>query len=421
MPYLEMPKLSDTMTEGTVVKWHKEVGDSVTAGDVLADIETDKAVMELEAFDDGTLKEITIPEGGRAKVGERLALILDADESAPKTSDKTEGVEKYSHENLGEHGREVFATPPAKTKVASPPASVPAISGDRVKASPLAKKMAATKGVDLATIQGTGPGGRVVAKDLESASAQTPRAVAPAIAPILPGAPPEGAKRIPLSGMRKIIAERLLASKALIPHYYLNIDVDAGKILRLRAEVNAPLEKAGEDKLTLNDFILQAVVAATVKVPQVNASFAGDAIIRYPDVHLSIAVAVEDGLVTPVIRAAQNKSLREISAAVKDLATRARAKKLKPEEYQGGTLTVSNLGGYGIDNFSAIINPPQAIILSIGAIVRKPVINAQDQIVAGYRMSIGLSADHRVVDGAVGAEFLAELRRLIENPVLLLL
>ena len=408
MPYLEMPKLSDTMTEGTVVKWRKAVGDTVSVGDVLAEIETDKAVMELEAFDDGTLKEICIPEGGKAKVGDHLALVLGAGESAPKKTDKATGAEKKV-----EPIQQISAKPTT--------ASASATSGGRVKASPLAKKIAAAKGVQLATIQGSGPGGRVVAKDLESASAQTPRASAPAAAPIFTTTLPEGAKRIPLSGMRKIIAERLLASKTQIPHFYLNIEVDAGNLLKMRAQVNAPLEKAGAGKLTINDFILKAVVAAAVKVPRVNASYAGDAIIEYPDVHLSVAVAVEDGLVTPVVRSAQNKSLREISAAVKDLASRARTKKLKPEEYQGGTLTVSNLGSYGVDSFSAIINPPQAIILSIGAIVKKPVVNAQDQIVPGHRLSIGLSADHRVVDGAVGAQYLAELRQLIENPVLMLL
>jgi pyruvate dehydrogenase E2 component (dihydrolipoamide acetyltransferase) len=413
MPYIEMPKLSDTMTVGTVVKWRKAVGDSISVGDVLAEIETDKAVMELEAFDDGTLKEICVAEGGKAKVGDQLALVLGAGEPAPKKSDKASGAK------ASEPTAEVSAKPGAKTEAAAP--SAPATSGSRVKASPLAKKIAAAKGIPLATIQGSGPGGRVVAKDLESASAQTPRAAAPAYAPILPGPLPEGAKRIPLSGIRKIIAERLVISKTQIPHFYLNIEVDAGNLMRLRAQVNEPLEKAGLGKLTINDFILQAVVAAAVKVPRVNASYAGDSIIEYPDVNLSVAVAIEDGLVTPVVRSAQDKSLREISAAVKDLAARARNKKLKPEEYQGGTLTVSNLGSYGIDSFSAIINPPQAIILSVGAIVKKPVVNAQDQIVPGHRLAIGLSADHRVVDGAVGAQYLAELRQLIENPVLMLL
>ena len=231
----------------------------------------------------------------------------------------------------------------------------------------------------------------------------------------------EGDQRIALSGMRRVIAERLLTSKTTIPHFYLNIEVDAAPLMKFRAEANAAAEAAGLGKLTVNDFVLKAVIAAAVKVPAVNASFAGDAIIQYGSINLAVAVAVEEGLVTPVIRDARTKGLREISEAVKDLATRARSKKLKPEEYQGGTITVSNLGSYGIESFSAIINPPQAMILAIGAIVKKPAVNAKDEIVAGQRMSIGLSADHRVVDGAVGAQYLAELRKLIESPTLMLL
>ncbi|HYQ92539.1 MAG TPA: dihydrolipoamide acetyltransferase family protein, partial [Candidatus Competibacteraceae bacterium] len=226
-------------------------------------------------------------------------------------------------------------------------------------------------------------------------------------------------KRIPLSGMRKVIAERLLASKTQIPHFYLHIEVDAGELVRLRGQVNAAMDKAGLGKLTINDLILKAAVMAAVRVPRINAAFTGDGIIEYAQVHLALAVAVDEGLVTPVVREAQKKSLREISAAVKDLANRARAKKLKPDEYQGGTLTVSNLGSYGIESFFAVINPPQAAILSVGAIVRKPVVNTEGQVVAGERMGIGLSADHRVVDGAIGAQYLAQLRQLLENPMLL--
>jgi pyruvate dehydrogenase E2 component (dihydrolipoamide acetyltransferase) len=221
--------------------------------------------------------------------------------------------------------------------------------------------------------------------------------------------------------MRRVIAERLLASKTQLPHFYLFIEVDAGPLMKFRGEANSASEAAGGAKLTVNDFVLKAVVSAAAKVPAVNASFAGDAIIQYQSINLSVAVAVDEGLVTPVIRNAEKKSLREISEAVKDLAGRARGKKLKPEEYQGGTITVSNLGSYGIESFSAIINPPQAMIVSVGAIVKKPVVGPNDQIVAGQRMSIGLSADHRVVDGAVGAHYLAELRRLIESPALMLL
>ena len=224
-------------------------------------------------------------------------------------------------------------------------------------------------------------------------------------------------KRIPLSGMRRVIAERLLASKTTIPHFYLSVEVDAAALMKVRADLNS----AGGPKLTVNDFVLKAVVAAACKVPAVNASFAGDAIAQYGSVHLAVAVAVDEGLVTPVVRDAQTKSIYQVSEAVKDLATRARTKKLKPEEYQGGTITVSNLGSYGVETFSAIINPPQALIISVGAIVKKPVVGPNDQIVAGQRMNVGLSADHRVVDGAIGAQYLAELRKLIECPALLLI
>jgi len=412
MAYIEMPKLSDTMTEGTVVKWRKAVGDSVGAGDVIAEIETDKAVMELEAFDDGTLKEIYIGEGGKARIGQKLALLLAPGESAPQRDGEAVKTEKRGVVAAGQS-----QTSPPKAKVDTSKIVQPTASG-RAKASPLAKKIAGAKGVDLSSIQGSGPGGRIVARDVESTTA-TPGPKSAAAILAMPAGP--GDRRIPLTGMRKIIAERLFASKTQIPHFYLNIEVDADELVRLRVQLNEHLEKSGEGKLTFNDFILKAVVTAATKVPRVNASFAGDAVIEYADIHLSVAVAIDDGLVTPVIRQAQKKSLREISEAVKDLATRARTKKLKPEEYQGGTLTVSNLGSYGIKSFSAVINPPQAVILAIGAIVKKPVFNAQDQIMAGHRMAIGLSADHRVVDGAIGAQYLAELRQLLENPVGMLL
>ena len=231
----------------------------------------------------------------------------------------------------------------------------------------------------------------------------------------------EGDQRIPLSGMRRVIAERLLQSKTQLPHFYLHIEVNAGPLMKVRSELNAASEAAGGPKLTVNDFVLKAVIAAAVKVPAVNASFTPDAIIQYGSVNLSVAVAVDEGLVTPVIRDAQKKGLKEISEAVKDLASRARGKKLKPDEYQGGTITVSNLGAYGVEFFDAIINPPQSVIVAVGAIVKKPVVGPNDQIVVGQRMAIGISADHRVVDGAIGAQYLAELRRLLENPMLMLL
>jgi len=418
--YIEMPKLSDTMTEGTLVKWCKQKGDKIAAGDILAEIETDKATMEMESFDDGILSEIYVPAGEKVAIGQRIAMLLAPGESAPAAGSAPEAPRA--------------AAQPAAAAQTAAPAQPPAAAatgngGSRVKASPLARKIAAEKGIDLARVSGSGPSGRIVQRDVLGAQAAParPAASAPgapaaaAPAPIAATPAGQGDQRIMLTGMRRAIAERLLASKTQIPHFYLNIEVDTSELMRLRAEVNADAEKAGEAKLTINDFVLKAAITAAACVPKVNASFAGDAIIQYASINLAVAVAVEEGLVTPVLRDAGKKSLREISELVKDLATRARTKKLKPEEYQGGTFTVSNLGSYGIESFSAIINPPQAMILAIGAIVKKPVVNAAGQVVAGQRMAIGLSADHRVVDGAIGAEYLAELRRFIENPALMLI
>ncbi len=416
---IEMPKLSDTMTQGTLLRWRKKVGDKVASGDVLAEVETDKATMEMEAFDDGTLGAIYVQEGQPAMVGQKIALLLEEGESAPAAGESAPAAAPTS-------GKAPAA--PAATPTSAPatkPAAAPVLSaGGRVKASPLARKIAAARGVDLSRIAGTGPGGRIVKQDILSSQPDaTVQAVAGAVAPLTaaPATPAgPGDNRLPLSGMRRVIAERLLLSKTTLPHFYLNIEVDTEPLVKLRAEINSAAEAAGSSKVTINDFVLKAVVAALVKVPKVNAAFAGDAIIEYAAVNLAVAVAIEDGLVTPVIRDANKKSLREISEAVKDLAARARSKKLKPEEYQNGTFTVSNLGSYGIESFSAIINPPQAAILAVGSIVKKPVINAAGAIVAGQRMALGLSCDHRVVDGAIAAEYLKELRHFLENPTLLL-
>ncbi len=408
--YIEMPKLADTMTEGTLVKWRIKEGDKLSAGDVVAEVETDKATMEMETFDDGTVHKLLIPAGQKVACGTAIAMLLGKGEQPPADG----------------------ALPPVAAKAASPVAAAPvvvasaaapvaaAISGERVKASPLAKKIAVAKGVILSGVTGTGPGGRIIATDVESAQgAPAKYASAPAAVASMPAG--AGDQRIALSGMRRVIAERLLASKTQIPHFYLTVEVDAGMLMSFRAAANAACEATGGPKLTVNDFVLKAVVTAAQKVPAVNASFAGDAIIQYGSVHLCVAVAVEEGLVTPVIRDAQKKTLREISEAVKDVASRARNKKLKPDEYSGGTITVSNLGAYGIEQFCAIVNPPQAAILAIGAIVKKPVVGPNDTIIVGQRMSVTLSGDHRVVDGAVGAAYLGELRKLLENPALMLL
>ncbi len=430
-----MPKLSDTMTEGTLVSWKKKVGDEVTAGEVLAEIETDKATMEWEASDDGVLKEIYVEEGGKVNVGDRIAFIGEEGEDAPAADsgqaeeEGSEGGEVEKPEAKAPAKKAKPAGEPAPEKEEAAPEKEEAAPREeksdsgRIKASPLAKKIAAEKGIDLTSLKGTGPGGRIVEKDVEAAGSAAPSAKAPAAKTKAPA--PEIAAgetaRISLTGMRKVIAERLVSSLGPVPHFYLNIEINADPLMRVRAELKAGAEDDDASKITVNDFILKGAVVAALREPKVNAAFDGDAIIHYGDVNLAVAVAIDEGLVTPVIKGAQNKSLREISGAVKDLAHRARNKRMKPEEFQGGTLTVSNLGSYGIDNFSAIINPPQAIILSIGAIVKQPIVNEDEEIVPGYRMKIGMSCDHRVVDGAIGANYLKALRHLLENPSLLLL
>jgi len=439
---IEMPKLSDTMTEGTLVKWHKQVGDAVEIGDILAEIETDKATMEMEAFDDGVITEIFIQTGEKAPIGAVLAVLNGDSGHSPDPVEHAVTPAPLATPTF------TAAPEPLQTPAHT---TTPQAAGDRVLASPLARKIAAELGVNLSTVSGTGPAGRVTRSDVESAASPpaipTPapapaasneaaaaaalaaaiksRATAPATpaasAPqaILPVAK-AGDEIIELSTMRKVIASRLLTSKTTIPHFYLHLEVDAAPLLSLRQQVNEQAEKTHGNKYSVNDFILKAVINAAQAVPAINASFAGDHIVKFNHVGLSVAVAVEDGLVTPVIKEAETKSLLAISRAVKDFAARAKDKKLKPDEFDGGTITVSNLGAWGIESFDAIVNPPQAAILSVGAAIEKPVVK-NGQIVPGLRMNLGLSCDHRVVDGAVGAQFLSEVRKLIEQPALMLL
>ncbi len=467
MAEITMPKLSDTMTEGVLIAWKKKAGESVSSGEVIAEVETDKATMEMEAFEDGVLSDL-VAEGTRVAVGEKIAVIGEAGAAAaPKAAaatavtvaKNTPAADKQAVPDMEKPAAQLVGrdVSPATSDASTAPAAdanghgngnghgVPA-NGERVKASPLAKKVAAAQGVSLGGLTGSGPGGRIVQKDVLAAASSpggqartspvltpaatpaTPTAKAPVPAPakaapaFVPRVAGQGQKetRVPLTGMRKTIADRLLQSKTTIPHFYLHTEVDAAPLATLRAEVNAAHEKEGI-KVSVNDFILKAVAVALTRVPKVNASFATDSVVEFSSVYLAVAVAVDDGLVTPVIKDAQAKSLLEINMEVKDLASRARNKKLKPEEYQGGTFTVSNLGAYGIDTFDAIINPPQAAILSVGALVKKPVVNKNGELAVGQRIDLGLSCDHRVVDGALGATFLAELRKLIESPVLMLL
>jgi pyruvate dehydrogenase E2 component (dihydrolipoamide acetyltransferase) len=449
MPEIQMPKLSDTMTEGTLVAWKKKKGDQVSAGEVLAEIETDKATMEWESPEDGTLTEIYVQEGGKVNVGDRIAFIGGEGEEAPKKEEREEKEkepEAKEEEKEKEKAKEEEAkkeekqeapkveekekkkAPPPKAEKKEPeaekrPPKIEKPEEARVKASPVARRVAAEIGIDLSTVKGTGPEGRVTETDVRAAA--KPKTVAAGVPPAvkqparLPLHSGESA-RIQLSGMRKIIAQRLVESLGPVPHFYLTIDVNAGPLMEAREELKSAGEGADAAKITVNDFVLKAAVTAAVKVPRVNASFDNDAIVQYADIDLGVAVAIEDGLLTPVIRAAQDKSLREISALAKDLAHRARNKRMKPAEFQGGTFTVSNLGGMGIDSFSAVINPPQGFILAVGKITKIPVIGDRDQIVVGHRMSITMSCDHRVIDGALGAEYLKELRHLLENPALLM-
>jgi len=436
-----MPKLSDTMTEGTLVKWHKKVGDPVEIGEIIAEIETDKATMEMEAFDDGILTEILVPEGNKAPIGAILAVLNGACASPPQAPEQTTVASLPLPSALVEQpaGKSAPFVPPTLT------ASLPA--GMRVMASPLARKIAADLSVDLSTVTGTGPAGRITRSDVETAtvviatSAPPPstEAVAaaalvaslkskPVIAPPLPPLVPQaivplakpGDEIIELTTIRKIIASRLITSKTTIPHFYLHLEIDAAPLVSLRRQINEQAEHTHGNKYSVNDFILKAVIDAALAVPAVNASFAGDHIVRYQHIGLSIAVAVEDGLVTPVIKEAETKSMLAISQAVKDFALRAKDKKLKPDEFDGGTITVSNLGAWGIESFDAIINPPQAAILSVGAAIEKPVVK-NGQVVPGLRMNLGLSCDHRVVDGALGAKFLKQIKDFLEKPALMLL
>ncbi len=453
MPEIQMPKLSDTMTEGTLVAWKKKKGDQVSAGEVLAEIETDKATMEWESPEEGTLTEIYVEKGGTVNVGDRIAFIGGEGEEAPKAKEKEEKEkkpeakepekekpkeeeekkeEKPEAPKAEEKEKKKAAPPEAEKKEpveagvspAQPARPPPQPEEPRVKASPVARRIAAEFGVDLSSVKGTGPEGRVTETDVRAAAKSVAgvadRSPAKAELKAAPSIKAGESARIQLSGMRKIIAQRLVESLGPIPHFYLTIEVNAGPLMEAREELKSAGEGADAAKITVNDFVLKAAVQAAVKVPRVNASFERDVIVQYADVDLGIAVAIEDGLLTPVIRAAQDKSLREISELAKDLAHRARNKRMKPEEFQGGTFTVSNLGGMGIDSFSAVINPPQGFILAVGKITKVPVIDDRDQIVVGHRMSLTMSCDHRVIDGALGAEYLKELRHLLENPALLL-
>ena len=416
-----MPALSPTMTEGNLLKWHKKEGDAVRAGDVVAEIETDKATMEVEATDEGRLGRIVVPEGTEGvKVNAVIALLLGEDEDAASLA-KAEAAPAPAAP-----AKAAPATPSPAAKPAAPPAKpapvvAPPAAGDRVFASPLARRMAEQAGLDLAAMKGSGPHGRIVKADIDAARGRAAPAAAaarPAAAPaVAPAAGLPAYTELPVSGIRKIVARRLVEAKRDAPHFYLTIDCEIDGLLKIRQDLNA---RSDDYKLSVNDFVIRAAALALKRVPAANASWAETVIRRYHAADISVAVAIPDGLITPIVRNADAKGLAVISNEMKNLADRARAGKLKPEEFQGGTFSVSNLGMYGIREFAAVINPPQGAILAVGAGEKRAIVKDGALAVATV-MSCTLSVDHRVVDGVVGAEFLAAFKKLIEDPLTMLL
>lgn len=433
-----LSKLSPTMEEGLIVKWSKNEGDTIKVGDVLAEVETDKANMEMEALAAGVLRRIFVKAGQKAPVAGLIAVIAGKDEDISafeaQAAKDASAASTGSAPGASAAPAPVAAKPPAPAPAAAPvpPAPVPPApaphAGGRVKASPLAKKVAAEKNVALEAIPGSGPGGRIVKRDVEAfvPPAVAPRAAGSIATPAARPVPsvqitPGVSQSVPLSSMRKTIARRLSESMFSSPHFYVTVDVDMDRAVDLRAQ----LKEAGE-KISVNDLIVRACALALRAVPQVNATWApaadgsAEAIVLNGDVHIGIAVALPDGLITPVVQFADQKPLATIAAEVRELADRAKSKKLKPEEYTGATFTISNLGMMDVHEFTAIINPPGSAILSVGSVRKEAVVGPNDQLRVGHRMKITLGSDHRVIDGSVSATFLGEVKRLLQNPVLLL-
>ncbi|AYJ86097.1 pyruvate dehydrogenase complex dihydrolipoamide acetyltransferase [Sphingomonas paeninsulae] len=426
---LKMPALSPTMEVGTLAKWLVKVGDTVKSGDLLAEIETDKATMEFEAVDEGTISEITVTEGTEVKVGTVIALIAGDDETAkpaktepaPKKEEAPAAAPAPKAEEPKVAAKAEAAAPPPATATAAP-----AKAGDRVIASPLAKRLAAAKGVELSGLTGSGPGGRIVRADVEGATAgvaqsSAPAAIPTAHAPVATEAAPESAtsaipqESVKLSGMRKVIARRLTESKQNVPHIYLTVDIRLDALLKLRGELNAALTGRGI-KLSVNDMLIKALALSLIEVPACNVSYAGDTLIKYSRADISVAVSIPAGLITPIIVGADTKAMSAISVDMKDLAERAKAGKLQPNEYQGGTASISNMGMFGIKNFDAVINPPQAMIMAIGAGEKRPYI-VDDALAIATVMSATGSFDHRAIDGSDGAQLMKAFKALVENPL----
>ncbi|MGA0134630.1 MAG: dihydrolipoamide acetyltransferase family protein [Opitutales bacterium] len=418
-----MPKLSDTMTVGTLVKWNVKEGQEVAFGDILGEVETDKATMELSCTVPGTVLKIYAAAGAQLPVGAPILAIGKKGEKAPapdapapKEAPKAAATPPIP-EKTG-----VACVPPAPAGEKAP-ARAPS-DGSRPKVSPYARRMAEKAALNAAALSGTGPGGRVVARDVTAAAALPAPAANVSVPPPADGKGVQPDEDVAVGGMRQTIARRLLESKVTVPHFYLEVEVDAAPLLAMRESINRRLAEAeGKEalKLSVNDFVLKASAEALRQVPAVNCSWTGTGLRRHGAVHLAFGVALEDGLVTPVVRDAHAKSLREIATEAKALIVRARGKKLTPAEMSGSTFTVTNLGMYGVAGFFGIINVPNAAILSVGSTVKRPVVDAHDRIVVGHRMTLGLSGDHRVIDGAVAAEFLQAIRKSLEEPTAMLI
>lgn len=415
-----MPALSPTMTEGALARWVKAEGDKVAIGDVIAEIETDKATMEVEAVEDGILGRILVPEGTQGiAVNTPIALMVAEGESVPEAG-AAKPQTAAAPSAPAPQAEAAHQKPAPATVAASVVSSAQPVAGKRVIASPLAKRIASQKGLDLAHIKGTGPNGRIIRRDVENTATQkAPEPVAHVASEASSGST---SRSIPHSGMRKVIARRLTEAKSTIPHFYVSVDVELDALLALRAQLNAASPEEGPDafKLSVNDMLVKASAIALKRVPNVNASFTEQAMILHDSVDISIAVSIPDGLITPIIKQVERKSLKQISRETKDLVKRARTGKLKPEEFQGGTFSISNMGMFGVRDFSAIINPPQAAILAIAAAKKQPVVKGSELAIATV-MTVTLSVDHRVVDGAVAAEWLSAFRSVVESPLTLVL
>ena len=413
---VHMEALSPTMEEGQLVRWLKAEGDTIASGDILAEIETDKATMELVARGDGVLRKVFLAAGGTAPVGDVIAVIAGADEDVSSVGGDGGGAAPEPAAAPAEPAKAAKAaapaTPAATPAPAAPEAREEAADGSRVKASPLARRLADDLGVDLARVTGSGPGGRVVKRDVEAAKESGAAAPAPSAAMWSPDV--SEYEDVQVSMMRKTIAKRLVQSIGPVPHFFLTIDVDMSRVIEARKSINAMLEKQG-GKISINDIVLKAVAAALHKHSECNAQWHETYVRRFNSVHLGVAVAVDDGLITPVVKNAHLKGILQIGAEVRELAGRAREKKLLPDEYTGSTFSVSNLGMFGIHEFTAIINPPEAGILAVGGVEDTPVA-VDGQVVVRPRMRVTMSCDHRVIDGAQGSRFLATLKTMLEEP-----